>query len=231
MAKVKLTNYLNKVEAKYILAREKWEKVQALIEAENAKYNNDLPKLSALGQNERDIEHKELLSGYGSQLEEIRKDFMQEVESIKADSDKVFNNVYQYNPAAVDTKGLAILQNAELSANDLINLADTYKNAGNNTMFFLIADKMKAYQEKATKGQGLVTKTDLKAAAYYTMAQDMRKERPDHNVLDNFAGACMNGLRNEKALSNGVHKAHIEFYNSNKQDAEKITAESAPVWD
>ena len=144
MSKIKLTTYLNKIESKYIKAREDWENLQKELKEEETRYQNiKWINLSSQGKVEEQNAHIKKNREISQRLEQIRKDFEKSVSDIVRDSDKVFNRAYQYTSEDVDMNGVAILQNGNMNDKELIELAKSYRLKGNNTMYFMVAEKLK----------------------------------------------------------------------------------------
>ena len=224
--KIKSTNYLNKIEEKYTKARSEWSDLQKKLKEEDDRYNSiDWAKFSQQGRSEEAEKHKknrkEILSGF----EKVRADFKKAVESIKADSDKIFDRAHKYDVGDVDMKGVTILQSGLLVDSELIELAETYRKQGNYTMYFMVADKLK-------KDKDIIQMTDSerKAQAYYQNAKDRKNRRDDHEVYDGFMNVCLCGLRDEDYLSDGIHKEHDNFYQKYIDMAEGIESDAPSPW-
>lgn len=227
MSKIKLTNYLNRVEAKYIKAREDWEKVQKELSQENENFNNiNWMNYSNQGRQEESMKHEEKKRELQTKLEKIRTDFIEAVEGIRKDSDKIFNRVFQYTASDVDQNGVSILQNSSMSPSELMEFAESYRQNGNYTMYFMIAEKL-----KSDKKDHEMNESERKAKAYYQKAKSRREEREDHELIEGFKEICLKSLRDEDYLSNGVHKIHSEFYEDYKTETEKIEADSFSPWE
>ena len=226
MSKIKLSSYLNKVESKYILAREEWEKIQKEIKEENEKYNNNKwQNYTQKGIEDIQIGHFKKLKELSEKMDQVRSKFENAVSEIMKDSDKVFNKVYQYTPTDVDINGVAILNNGLMGTNELIDLAESYRKSGNMTMYFMVADKL-----KPDKVSDKMDESDWKAYSYYTNSRQAR-QRNDHECIEGFRDICLKALRDEDYLSNGVHKMHDEFYQKYMDYSEGIETEVESPWD
>ena len=226
MSRTKLTTYLNKVEAKYIKAREDWEKLQNELKKENERYQNiKWINLSPEGRNEEKNNHEKIKSEIYKKLDTLRTEFSSSVDNIQSDSDKVFNRLYKITPEDVDEKGVAILQTTNLKSNELIDLAESYRTKGNSTMYFMIAEKLKTDKTVST-----MSESEKEAFSYYEKAQE-RKNRDDHALLQNYKEICLKALRNEDYLSEGIDKIHDDFYQKYKEEADSIEVEIVTPWE
>lgn len=227
MSKVKLTSYLNRIEAKYIKAREEWEKIQEQLNQEEERFNNiKWMNYSAQGVREEKEKHSACKNKLLMELEKVRSDFSESVEEIKKDSDKLFNRVFQYTASDIDQNGVTILQNSTMSSSELMNFAESYREKGNYTMYFMIAEKM-----KSDKPDIEMTEDDKKARAYYEKALARRQTREDHELIEAYKEVCLKMLRDERYLADGIHKIHDDFYNGYKEEAEKIETETVSPWE
>lgn len=227
MSKIKLTTYLNKIEAKYINAREDWEKLQKELKNEEERYQNiKWINFSFEGRKEEQNRHTEKKNEIFEGMEKIRKDFEKGVGEVIEHSDKVFNRVYQYTSEDVDMKGVAILQNSSMSDKELLNLAESYRSKGNYTMYFMVAEKL-----KKDKPFEMLDESEREAQAYWGLANERRSHREDHDCLESFGEVCLKALRNEDYLSNGIHKEHENFYRDFLECAEGIETEMSSPWE
>ena len=223
---IKLSSYLNKIEAKYIEARETWEKIQKKLHDEDERYNNiEWIKYSLEGKTAERNNHEETKSGIYKELEALREGFIKSAESIEAASDEIFDRKYQYKTGEIDLKGATLLQTGALKTDEIINIATDYLNSGNYTMYFMCADKLK--QDKPLEQ---LSGAEERAESFYNTAQKM-KEREDHALLEGFTDVCLKSLRNEDYLSDGIHKMHNEFYERYKNSAEEIEVKTESPWD
>ena len=224
--KMKLSNYLDKVEEKYIKARSEWSSLQKELKAEDDRFNNiKWANLSQQGRFEESENHKKNRREILAKLDKLRADFKKSADDIQTDSDKVFNRMYQFTAGDVDPNGVAILQNGALKDSELMQLAETYRKQGNYTMYFMFADKL-----KKDKDHIKMTDSEKRAQAYYENAQKRRDTREDHDVLEAFRDVCLYGLRDEDYLSNGVHNEHDGFYQKHRGIAEGIETDVSVPW-
>ena len=226
MSRVKLSNYLNKIEAKYVNARESWEAIQKKVAEENIRFSSiNWANYSIQGIAEEKNRHDNTIKELYSKLEDIRKDFEENTSGVMKKSDEVFNRVFKYSPADIDQNGITIINNGSLNNKELIDLAEQYRSSGNYTMYYLIADKI------SVDAGTVQTKDDREALGYKEMASYKRKNREDHRILEEYSQICLKALRNEDYLSNGVHRAHDDFYSSYKMDADEIEARTESPFD
>lgn len=226
MAKIKLTNYLNRIEKEYIKARAKWEETQKQIQFENnnfesIKWVNYTPQ----GRKELRNKHNTNIDRLKNELEKIRQDFTDNVTEIQADSDKLFNRMYQYTPSDIDEKGLAIIQNSNIEPDELITLAESYKAKDNYTMYFLIADKL-----KTEKGLDNLSESEQKGHDYYIQAKE-NKTRKDHELLNGFRDVCLKSLRDDVTLSDGIGNIHNDFLVDFTKGTDNIQINDVELWD
>lgn len=227
MSKINLSNYLNKIEAKYIKAREDWEEVQKELSQEETRFNNiNWSLYSFEGRREEAQKHEEKKNEIIKKLEKIRSEFSEGTETIMRDSDKVFNKVFQYTPEDVDQNGVTILQNSVMKPSELMELAESYRRSGNYTMYFMCAEKL-----QSDKKDHEMTETERKAKVYYEEAKRRREIREDHELMEGYKEICLKSLRNEKYLSDGIHKIHDSFYQKYRGLAEGIETEVSSPWD
>ena len=227
MSITKLTTYLNKVEAKYIKAREDWEKLQQELKDENDRYQNiKWINLSPQGKNEEQNNHIKKKNEISNKLDQIRKDFEKSVSDIVKDSDKVFNRSFQYTSEDVDMNGVAILQNGLMTDKELMELAESYRLKGNYTMYFMVAEKL-----NKKKPFEMMSDSEREAYSYYNVSHQRRIAREDHACLEGFKDVCLKALRDEDYLSNGIHKEHDNFYQKYKSISEEIEAVVPSPWE
>lgn len=227
MSKIKLTTYLNKIESKYIKAREDWENLQKELKEEETRYQNiKWINLSPQGKIEEQNAHIKKNREISQRLEQIRKDFDKSASDIVKDSDKVFNRAYQYTSEDVDMNGVAILQNGNMNDKELMELAESYRLKGNNTMYFMVAEKL-----KHDKPFEMLSDTEREAEGYWREAHRRRTTREDHECFDGFRDICLKALRDEGYLSNGIHKQHDSLYQRYKDFADGVEVEAPSPWE
>ena len=221
MSKISLTTYIKKIEASYIIAREKYETITAKISAENERYNSiDRNMYNMQGLTQIDELHKEEIKKLEKQIATINDDFETKVSNIKEESDKIFDSKYCYTPKDIDAKGMAILEYGGLTTKEIRKLANDYKKQGNNTMYFMCAECLKDSELPEDR-------------ALYGNALSLRKERPDHNLLDGFVEMCKSGIRTRTTFSNKlengisasdrIHAEHENILRSVLSNADSIT--------
>lgn len=211
------SDYVKKIEAEYAKAREKWAgavKKLDLLEAEKNGINKAL--YTTEGMNKIMTEYREKKKALRADITASREAFKTAVASIKSDCKAVFNDLYRYTPADIDTNGLAILEHGGLSEKELAEMAEKYRDAGNATMFFIVAEKLK----------------DSPAPEYssiYAEAKRKRDTRPDIELLERYEYVCMMGLRDDIELSNGVHsRLQAKALADAVKDGESIKATAGP---
>lgn len=229
MAKLKLSSYIKRIEAKYVIAREKYEVIAEKIKAEEEAHNSlDRSKYSLQGLQEIQEAHREKIRSLKDDLIAVQNVFGEEANAVIKDSDSMFNRKYCYTPADIDNNGLVILEKGVLNDSDIIKMADDYLNAGNSTMYFLYADTFKDSQ-------------DDRLYNYYLNAHNMRTNRPDHILLNNMVDMCKAGLRvntyyseniNEGiTASNAVNRKHEEWLSNVIKEADTIAVEVSNPWE
>lgn len=214
MSKIKASAYIKKIEAKYCKAREEWEKAVKnldLLEVEKANINRKL--YTTEGLNKIDAEYLSKRKEHKAKMIASRERFGEEVTEIKAECMAVFDSKYRYTPSDIDTAGLALLEHGNMSERELAEIATKYKDAGNTTMYFLYAEKLK--DSKTPEYYGI-----------YVKAVSIRETRPDKELLDAFEYVCDMGLRDDKNLANGVHnRLHDETLERCIKEGEAMEAE------
>ena len=192
MSKVSLTTYIKKIEAGYIIAREKYESITTKIIAENERYNSiDRNMYNVQGLNQIDELHKEEIRKLKNQIPIIKDEFEKKVAGIKAESDKIFDSKFCYTPKDIDANGMAILEHGGMTTKEIRKLANDYKKQGNNTMYFMCAERLKESELPEDR-------------AIYDEASRLRRERPDHKSIDAMYSLCIAGLRTETSLSSNI---------------------------
>lgn len=181
-----LRGYITKIEAKYIKYLEEWEKVAQKIDAEMASYKDyreHQDRYTNLGIQEKEQEHRSKMEKLQEELAEIKPKFEVECEAIKRQSDAIFDKKYKYDPSLIDEKGVYLLQNSIMSIDERIDLAEGYKNQGNMTMYYLVADSLQKEVDKPTHER---TEAEARGAAYYQTARYTRDVREDHALIDSM---------------------------------------------
>lgn len=225
--KIKLTTYIDKIEAKYINARKEWEKLQEKITEENNHWNSiKWNELSQLGVTNERARHIEKLESVNIELEALREKFGKSVEAIKEDANKIFDKKYSFTAGTVDQNGVTLLQSGALGSDDIIRIANEYYDQGNYTMYFLCVDKLKNSFSHNNEHDPV----EKRASSFLGMANQRRK-REDHEVVEEFEYVCMSGLRNEDYLSEGVHRLHDDFLAKARAQADKIEVITESPWD
>lgn len=218
MAKITLSGYIKRIEAKYIKAREEYEKKAEELEGLKIKHDNlDKSLYSPQGLTKINAEYDENRRKALIELEEIRQNFIKAAADIQTDSDKVFDRVYEFTPELVDASGLAILDGANLSDREIRRLARGYQERGNNTMLFICAERLKNLDDPEN--------FKLRAEAH-----KLREDRPDHDILDGFTESCAHALRDNRVLADGIAAHHDEFLLSHLAAADQIAADVPDVW-
>lgn len=228
--KIKLTTYLDKVEAEYQDALKEWKKLNAKFEEETKRYDEvEWINLSPKGMQAEHIRHEETKKAIFDEMEKLRESFRASVASIIEDSDKVFDAVFRYSPEKVDANGIAILQNGAPSAKEIMELAEKYRLKGNYTMYFLCAEKLAGVGEG--KDARALDANERKARAYWGTAKQMRETRPDHELLEGFQDVCLSGLRSDALLANGVQNIHDDLYQNRRAMTDEIEAKTQTPWE
>ena len=177
--KVKLSQYLDRIETNYKEARNTWEKIQSELEAEENRFNGiHWEDFSMQGVTNERVKHEGIKKALYEMLEAIRTSFKESVDNVISDSDKVFDSAFRFTPDKVDQNGVAILQNGALSIPELIELGEKYRTSGNYTMYFMVAEKLKSDKPLIT-----ATKTERDGIEYYLKAKSRRDSREDHELL------------------------------------------------
>ena len=225
--KVKLSQYLDRIETKYREARKEWEKIQSELEAEENRFNGiHWEDFSMQGVTNERVKHEGIKKALYEKLEAVRISFNENVDNVIGDSDKVFDSAFRFTPDKVDQNGVAILQNGALSIPELIELGEKYRTSGNYTMYFMVAEKLKSDKPLIT-----ATKTERDGIEYYLKAKSRRDSREDHELLKGFGEVCLYGLRDVKVLADGTHGVHEEGYTRYKNACDEITSEISSPWD
>lgn len=219
MAKARLSSYIKKIESKYIIAREKYEKACNELDMIESRHRNlDKTLYSRNGLEKEFLEYVDQKENKIKELSVIRDGFLADCTDIVKDSDKVFDRRFGYNPADIDNNGLAILENGNPTPSEIMRLGNLYKEQGNNTMLFMCAERLKDSK-------------DIDVMGWCAMATMDRRTRPDHDNLDGFIEVCKAGLRDDVNLSNGIHKRHDEFLVDAITRGDEITVDVPNPWE
>ena len=229
MAKAVLSHYVKKIEAKYLLAKEKYMSIVDQINKENERYNNlNKANYSAQGITALRAELEQKTMSLRAEMDAIRAQFEIDAREIVKESDKIFNRRFSYTPADIDNNGITILEKGNLSDTEVMQMADNYLQAGNSTMYFLCAERLKASE-------------DANCRSYYGRANTMRNEREDHKIFDEIINICSAGLRTETTMSHDLKDAiqagniidnnRGAYLHDVVTKAESITVEVANPWE
>lgn len=221
MASVKLSAYIMKIDNAYQSARAKYESIVKDMQAENERFKKvNKEHYTSIGYNALEVEHLKKIESLKADLENVSKDFNADVETVIANSDALFDRKYCYTPKDIDPNGITILEHGHPGEHEIKKLADSYLNAGNSTMYFMCAEKLKDSKDPAY-------------SSYYANAMRMRDARPDHDLLQSMVYYCNAGLRTTSSYSNnleesidasqGVHNKHADLINDILENAEQIS--------
>ena len=217
---IKLSSYVKKIEAKYMQAREKFEKItKDLVQAEADYKALDRNMYSSEGWqkkcNEYDDKKRALLKEY----KKVREEFAQAADNIKAESNKIFDRKYIYMPEQVDPNGLTILEKGNPSEREIVRLGNDYKAKGNSTMLFICAERLKESQDDTIR-------------RWAVDALRPRKDRSDHKVIDSFVESCNYGLRDDAMLSDAYHnKVHDNALVESVKAGDTISVTTVNPWE
>lgn len=217
---IKLTTYINSMESLYSKAREDYVKVVNELSKNDERHKNAISSgnLSPKGvenENDRYYSQKKALQ---QQLSEIREAFKKGVGEIRNSVDALFRTKYRVSSDDIDLKAVELLKSGMLTDNELLEMANIYKEQGNLCMFRYCGT--------------FADKNDLNPSLKQLAIDSKRmREREDLSVLDGFAEVCLHGLRDDVMLSNGIDKRHEGFYLNSYAAAQKITTRVSTPWD
>lgn len=218
MANVKLSNYILKIDECYKLARTNYENILNKISENDTKYRDvDRSIYTPNGLKKIDAEYYENKKILQKELANVTDTFIRDANKVINASNELFDKKYSFVPANIDANGLAILNNANLSEKEVMQLCDDYLKNDNTTMFYMCAEKLK-------------NADDISARTYYNNAHYMRENRPDAVVINAMMELCKKGLRTDATLANGMNKKHDSFVNAILSDAENIQVAVTDVW-
>lgn len=220
-----LSNYVERIEKAYKEHKSVWHDLQNDLNELTKKYNKDLKKLNQIGVNEATLKYNEKKNEIMYNLAKNRDDFRKDVKDIIKNADKVFNDLFAYNPSKVDGNGLAILHNGGLSPKEIMALAEEYRAQGNVTMYFMYAESL-----KSNKSVDRMTVDELKAKAYYERAKRQRTERADHELLEGYETICFASLRDDVMTSEGIDSIHDTEYKRYLNGANEIVTDIESPW-
>lgn len=219
MAKVKVSGYIKQIEKEYKKARERYEETTRKIEKIEKDYKNiDSKMYSVAGMERKQAEYIKTLNETKRQYDGIRDDFIKECERITIESDKVFTRRFGYTPQDIDANGITILEKGNLPPNDIVRIAEDYKEQGNYTMFYMFAEHLKE-------------SSDTNIKAWYNNAVYEKNTRPDRENITAFVDCCLAGLRDDTALANGIHRKHEGFLQAHINAGEQIEIDIQNPWE
>lgn len=211
----KLTNYLDEIEQAYSRARlgytEIVESLEELKERHDARINHGMLNDEGLMiENNTYHERKKALE---KEFEKIRDRFTNEVNDIRKREDSVFKSKYTANASDIDLKAVEMLKSGMLTGAEIMEMARTYSDNGNNAMYRYCGTFLNPHSKNLEER---------------VIAEEAKKayQRPDTEIVNEFVDICNRGLRNDIAASNGIHNRHDEFKDMIYLPAQDIEVES-----
>lgn len=220
MAKAKLSGFVKKIDSNYIKAREKYNAVAGELDRIEINYRNIDKKLySPDGLLKAENQYLADKKKKTAELTAIREEFMETCENIIKESDKVFDRKYGFDPRDIDNNGLLILDKGNPTEQEIMRLGDKYADAGNATMLFMCAERLK-------------NSDNAEIRKWYASAIANRNTRPDHDILNEVIATCHGGLRDDVVLSNNVHnRLHDATIEDCIAKGDAITIEVENPWE
>lgn len=220
MAKAKLSGFIKKIESNYLQAREKYNAVAKELERIEINYRNiDRKMYSQEGVKKAEERYFSDKKKKKAELTQIQAEFMETCENIIKESDKVFDRKYGYDPRDIDNNGLLILDKGNPTEQEIMRLGDKYADAGNTTMLFMCAERVKDSKNNDVQ-------------KWYANATRSRNARPDHDIFSELVTVCYAGLRDDPQLSDNVHN---RLYDSTIENCitkgDEITVEIENPWE
>lgn len=217
---IKLSSFIKKIEAKYIQARDKFEKISKDLKQAEADYSAlDRNMYSSEGWQKKCKEYDDKRKALLKEYEKVREEFAQATEDIKSESNKVFDRKYVYMPEQVDPNGLTILDKGNPTEREIVRLGNDYRAKGNSTMLFICAERLKESQDDTIR-------------RWAVDALRPRKDRSDHKVIDGFVESCNYGLRDDAMLADAYHnKVHDNALVESVRAGDNITVSTANPWE
>lgn len=209
---IRLTTYINELEALYTTARADYEENAARIEYLEKEHRQKLEsnELNAVGIARENERYQNKKSEYKQKIIDARKTFEEKAAETRRSVASVFKDNYCLNADDLDLKTVELLKRGLLTDKELFEMANDYKKAGNITMY---------------RYCGSFAKKNDNDPAMKHLALDARRnpQRDDLMIVDEFTDCCLRGLRDDIMLSNGVHNRHDEFFANSYTAAKNVS--------
>ena len=155
-------------------------------------------KLSVQGKDAARMKYNGEIAAVRSELNSLISKTSQSFSEAREDVDKFFGEMYRATPEKLDTNALELLKSGILTDPELSEMAEKY--ADNATMRRMIG---KYAQERADKDRENVSMRQLALVLN-------RPELPHLEAADTLIMWCEKGLREDRALSDGIARAFDE---------------------
>lgn len=155
-------------------------------------------KLTVQGKDAARTKYNGEIAVIRSELDSLISKTSQSFSEVREDVDKFFGDMYRATPEKLDTNALELLKSGILTDPELSEMAEKYSD--NATMRRMIG---KYAQERADKDRENVSMRQLALVLN-------RQELPHLEAADTLIMWCEKGLREDRALSDGIARAFDE---------------------
>ncbi len=162
--------------------------------------------LTVQGKEAARVKYSEEINKARAELDALIRKTSQSFSEARSDVDRFFGDLYRATPDKLDTNALELLKSDILTDTELSSMAERY--ADNATMRRMIG---KYAQERSDKDKSNVSMRHLAQALN-------RKELPHLEAADSLIFWSEKGLRDDRALSDGIARKYDE-------QADRIIAE------
>lgn len=209
---MKLSKYIDDLERVYQAKRTDYEKAREELQALEAQHKSRLQsgELSAAGKAAESVRYTEQRGQCVARLQKSGAEFRAAAAEVRASADKSFSRLYLPQPAAVDMGAVELLKSGMLTKSELLQMAEGYKAAGNQTMYRMIGRYVPEQLQSDPEMHVLVSQSQWAAA------------REDLQLIDTYIQLCSLALRDDPVLADGQAAEHTSYYNDTWTAADKI---------
>lgn len=210
--KMKLSKYIDDLERVYQAKRADYEKARADLQTLEAQHKSRLQsgELSAAGKAAESVRYTEQRGQCIARLQKSGAEFRAAAAEVRSSADKSFSGLYLPQPAAVDMGAVELLKSGMLTKSELLQMAEGYKAAGNQTMYRMIGRYVPEQLQSDPEMHVLVSQSQWAAA------------REDLQLIDTYTQLCSLALRDDPVLADGQAAQHTSYYNDIWTAADRI---------
>lgn len=210
--KMKLSKYIDDLERVYQAKRTDYEKAREELQALEAQHKSRLQsgELSAAGKAAESVRYTEQRGQCVARLQKSGAEFRAAAAEVRSSADKSFSELYLPQPAAVDMGAVELLKSGMLTKSELLQMAEGYKAAGNQTMYRMIGRYVPEQLQSDPEMHVLVSQSQWAAV------------REDLQLIDTYTQLCSLALRDDPVLADGQAAQHTSYYNDTWTAADKI---------